>query len=269
MIDRPLQQREEMLCCFLPAIQESTSLKELGMGLPLIGGSNLAFENMLTHTQSLRSLSLVCADDDLLEDMAMAAARSGLKKNTSLRELTLEFSGGATSVSPILTSLRDHPFLRRLCLCGPVMDMDGLDSVLLSDNSQITELEINRLNGGVPVMGLTPVLQALGRRPTLTKLGLRCCPLGRDNARLLQVALCNIPSLKSLVLTDGTLGSAGLAELAPALYHNTSIKVLDMRRNWLDGLETARLLRDILYSNKTMTALDLSGNRFWANNRRC
>jgi hypothetical protein len=111
-------------------------------------------------------------------------------------------------------------------------------------------------------MGLTPVLQALGRRPTLTKLRLRCCPLGRDNARLLRVALCNIPSLQSLVLTDGTLGSAGLAELAPALYHNTSIKVLDMRRNWLDSLETAILLRNILYSNKTMTALDLSGNNF-------
>jgi hypothetical protein len=44
------------LCCFLPAIQESTSLKELHMELPLQGGpSNLAFENMLTHTQSLRS----------------------------------------------------------------------------------------------------------------------------------------------------------------------------------------------------------------------
>jgi hypothetical protein len=46
-----LQQREGMFCCFLPAIQESTSLKELDIDLPLIGGpSNLALENMLTHT---------------------------------------------------------------------------------------------------------------------------------------------------------------------------------------------------------------------------
>jgi hypothetical protein len=43
--------REEMLCIFLPAIQESTSLKELHMILPPLAGlSSLAFENMLTHT---------------------------------------------------------------------------------------------------------------------------------------------------------------------------------------------------------------------------
>jgi Ran GTPase-activating protein (RanGAP) involved in mRNA processing and transport len=59
------------------------------------------------------------------------------------------------------------------------------------------------------------------------------------------VAVCTIPSLQSLVLTDNTLGSAELAELAPALYHNTSIKVLDIRWNDLSGMESARLLRDI------------------------
>jgi hypothetical protein len=58
---RELRQREEILCSFLYAIQESTSLKELCMELPRGGGrSNLALENMLTHTQSLRSLSLIC-----------------------------------------------------------------------------------------------------------------------------------------------------------------------------------------------------------------
>jgi hypothetical protein len=52
--------REEMLCCFLPAIQGSTSLKELCMKLPPNGGpSSLAFENMLAHTHSLESLSLI------------------------------------------------------------------------------------------------------------------------------------------------------------------------------------------------------------------
>jgi hypothetical protein len=54
-----LRHREEIVCCLLSAFQKSTSLKELSMELPLIGGpSNLALENMLTHTQSLQSLSL-------------------------------------------------------------------------------------------------------------------------------------------------------------------------------------------------------------------
>jgi hypothetical protein len=55
------RQLEEMFCCFLPAFQESTSLKELHMGFPRRDGpSSLALEHMSTHTQSLLSLSLSC-----------------------------------------------------------------------------------------------------------------------------------------------------------------------------------------------------------------
>jgi hypothetical protein len=145
---------EEILCCFLPAFQESTSLKELHMDLPLIGGpSSLAFEHIVTHTQRLRSLTLICSAGRL-DDIAVAAARSGLKKTTTLQELTLDVSHGATTaVSSILTSLRDHPLLRRLCLCGYTVTLTGLETVLLSDNSKITELEIVQRYGGRPIMG--------------------------------------------------------------------------------------------------------------------
>jgi hypothetical protein len=60
--DRELQPCEEMFCCFLPALQESTSLKQLhiSMEMPRGGGpSSLALENMIAHTQALRSLSCV------------------------------------------------------------------------------------------------------------------------------------------------------------------------------------------------------------------
>jgi hypothetical protein len=260
--DQRYQQREEILCCFLLAFQESTSLKELDIHSPLIGRpSNLALENMLTHTQNLQSLRLLCPDG-LLEDIAVTAAASGLKKNTTLRELTLECSGYATTLIPILTSLRDHPLLQSLCLRGGVVDLTGVGTVLRSDTSKIAELEIHKFYGDPLIMGLTRVLRALARRPTLTKLHLRGLHLGRDEARLLRLALCNTPSLQSLVLGDSNLGSAELAELAPALYRNTSIKELDMSDNELGSIESARLLRDIIRHNKTMTALDLSRNAF-------
>jgi hypothetical protein len=132
-----------MLGCFLPAFQESTSLEELC--IPLIGGpSNLNLEKMMTHTQSLRSLSLVCPNV-LLDDIAVAAAAAGLKKNTTLRELTLELLQSATTLLPIFTSLCDHPLLRSLCLCGDVVDLTGLETVLLNDASKITELEEGHL----------------------------------------------------------------------------------------------------------------------------
>jgi Ran GTPase-activating protein (RanGAP) involved in mRNA processing and transport len=165
-------------------------------------------------------------------------------------------------VSPILTSLRDHPLLRRLCVRGPVVDLTGLETLLLSDNSKITELEIDRLNGNVPMVRLTPVLHALARRPTLTKLGLRYCALGRDDVRQLVIVLRNTPSLQTLVLKNMTLGSTELAELAPALYRNTSIKDLDISYNGLAGMDSAEIVRDILRSNKTMTAFNFSVNEF-------
>jgi Ran GTPase-activating protein (RanGAP) involved in mRNA processing and transport len=259
-----MRTREEILCCFLPAFQESSSLKELDMELPSIdGSSNLALENILTHTQSLRSLTLTFPVGLLVEGIALAAAQSGLKKNTTLRELTLEFLRGATTLSPILTSLREHPLLQSLCLRGNLTGLNGLETLLLSDKSKITELDICKTYGGQPMRGLMHILQALGRLPSkLTKLRLHNCHLGLDEARLLRMALCNLPNLQSLLLTGGTLGSGELAELAPALYHNTSIKVLDISGNDLNSVESADLLRGILRSNKSITALDLSWNPF-------
>jgi Ran GTPase-activating protein (RanGAP) involved in mRNA processing and transport len=167
-------------------------------------------------------------------------------------------------IVPILTSLCDHPVLRRLCLRGNVEDLTGLETVLLNKNSKLTELDINRNRraGHQPMIGLTPVLRALAQHTTLTKLGLHRCPVGRDETSLLQMALCNMPSLQSLALTDFTLNSAWLAELAPALYHNTSIQVLDISKNSLNNMESAEVLRDILRHNKTISTLDLSYNDF-------
>jgi hypothetical protein len=253
-------EREEIICCFLHAFQESTSLKELHIYFPVIDGpSSLALENMMTNTQSLRTLSFICGAE---EDINVAAVRSGLKKNTTLRELTLESLASAMNISPLLSSVRDHPLLQRLRLHGYEVNLSGLETLLLSENSKITELEIHGSYGAPRMMGLTHVLQTLTRRPTLTKLALRRVRLDRNDARLIRLALSNIPSLQSLVLTEGTLGSAELAELAPALYHNTSIKVLDISWNDLNDVDSARLLRDILRRNKTITTLVLSGIKF-------
>jgi hypothetical protein len=183
-----------LLCCFLLEFEESTSLKELGIDFCLDDvPSYLALESMLMHTQSLQSLSLI--PHSLLGDIAVAATRSGLKKNNTLRELTLDFSRGSTNASSILTSLHDHPLLQKLCLrgCRHGVDLTGLETLLLTDNSKITELEIG--GRGPPMMGLAHVLQTLGRCSPLTKLVLRDFRLGCDDARLLQIALCNTRSL--------------------------------------------------------------------------
>jgi Ran GTPase-activating protein (RanGAP) involved in mRNA processing and transport len=263
LIPQDFQHREEMLCCFLPAIQDSVWLEELDMQLLSTGGpSNQALENMLTHTQSLRSLTLRVPPRHIGK-ADEAAVQSGLKKNTTLQELTFEFSSRAATVSPILATLHHHPLLRRICFRGHVKNLTGLETVLLSDTSKITELDIDGYYRGPPATGLTRVLEALVRHPTLTKLALRCCHLGHDEVRLLQMALCNMPSLRNVALTNFTfMGSTELAVLAPALYHNTSIKVLDLSGNNFNDMKSARLVRDIIHRNKTITTFDLSRNKF-------
>jgi hypothetical protein len=83
---------------------------------------------------------------------------------------------------------------------------------------------------------------------------------------LLEMALCNIPSLQSPAICKNSrldlswkgLERTDLAELAPALYHNTFIRVLDISGNTFNDMECAGLLRDIIRCNKTITTLDLS-----------
>jgi Ran GTPase-activating protein (RanGAP) involved in mRNA processing and transport len=53
-----------------------------------------------------------------------------------------------------------------------------------------------------------------------------------------------------------------LTELAPALYHNASVKELDMSWNNLNDFVSTGLLRDILRCNKTITTLALNRNSF-------
>ena len=146
--------------------------------------------------------------------------------------------------------MRDHPLLQRLCLHGYAVDLTGLETVLLSETSKITELYIHRFYRGPRIVGLKNVLQALARRPTLTKLGLHFCRLGPDEARLLRMAFYSTRSLQSLDLASNDLGSAELAELAPALYHNTSIKVLDLSGNNLIDIESALIFGAFLRATR-------------------
>jgi hypothetical protein len=114
--------------------------------------------------------------------------------------------------------------------------------LLLRDTSKTTEFEMNRSSADLPTttIGFQRVLQALARRPMLTKLALYGFRLGRDEAGLIQIALCNMPSLQSLNLAHNpTLETADLRELAPALYTNTSLKAV----GWINTFWWRLILR--------------------------
>jgi Ran GTPase-activating protein (RanGAP) involved in mRNA processing and transport len=72
-------------------------------------------------------------------------------------------------------------------------------------------------------------------------------------------------ALQHLSLRGNGLRSAGLAEIAPALYRNTSIKSLDLGSNCLDDIESANVLRELIRRNRTITRLCLAVNFFGSN----
>jgi hypothetical protein len=58
---------------------------------------------------------------------------------------------------------------------------------------------------------------------------------------------------------------AGVAEIASALYRNTSVKVLDLTRNGLNDLDSVNVLHELMRRNKTITKLCIGGNAFGRN----
>jgi Ran GTPase-activating protein 1 len=86
-----------------------------------------------------------------------------------------------------------------------------------------------------------------------------------DNIQQLTAMLSQNTVLQHLNLTGDALGSAGFAEIASALYGNTSIQGLDLSDNGLDDLASATTLRELLRRNKTITRLSMDSNAFGGN----
>jgi hypothetical protein len=93
-------------------------------------------------------------------------------------------------------------------------------------------------------------------------LAIRNSKLSRESSQQLNTILRRNTALLSLDLTSSALGSAGLAEIAPALYCNTSIKTLDLASIGLDDIKSANAPRKLIRRNKTITSLSIAENAF-------
>jgi Ran GTPase-activating protein (RanGAP) involved in mRNA processing and transport len=251
----PTSQR--MLSCLLLALQERPSLKELSLHEVTLGSASKEIEALLINTKSLQKLHL--AYSWRLNQEELTRIQSGLKKNTTLQAITL-----SSTLPAILQSLRTHPRLKTLHV--RVGDLTGLDALLLCKKSKITEVSIERhySTSKDQPLGLTPVLEALGRKATLTMLTISGCRLRIDQTRKLNAVLHKHQELQSLDLTSKYFMSSDLAELGPALYEHASIKTLNLSYNGVDdtGTQSGEILGTIIRRNKTMTKLVMYGSRF-------
>jgi Ran GTPase-activating protein (RanGAP) involved in mRNA processing and transport len=104
------------------------------------------------------------------------------------------------------------------------------------------------------------IAQQLRLSTTVTNLEICYIVLSREEVQQLKAVLRQNTVLESLDLEASDLGSAGLAEIAPVLYCNTSIKALDLTDNGLHDIQSANVLRELIRRNKTITSLCIAGN---------
>jgi Ran GTPase-activating protein (RanGAP) involved in mRNA processing and transport len=255
---------QQFLSTFIDAIGQSNSVNELNLMNLDLGTASASFENLLTKTKTLRYLQVGLERQEPLEEAATAAIiASSFSKNATLRQIVLVDWEGI-SLIPVLTALRDHPVLEELYVLG-FSSFAGMDILLRGKNSQLKELIIKGSNSVEEVVCFESFMTEMERNTSILTMAIFSVSLSRDNTQQLRAMLRRNTVLQNLDLTGDALGSAGLAEIAPALYRNTSIQSFSVAKNGLDDLVAANALRELLRRNKTITRLDIAYNSFGRN----
>jgi Ran GTPase-activating protein (RanGAP) involved in mRNA processing and transport len=257
----------EMISHLLRALSRNTSVTKLIISIDVVLFASVAFQELLTCTQTLRTLQMDGSGSQVFNGAQTAAIVSGFANNTTLRDLEFN-SWRDADLAPVLTALQDHPVLQEVYFRAQrgrhlPRSLSGLGILLRSQNSKVKELILEHVDSNT--VGLHSVFQELGRNTIVTNFTIRNSGLSRESVQQVKSMLRQTTTLQSLDLTSSALGSAGLAEIVPVLYRNTSIKTLDLSSNGLQDIESANVLRELIRRNKTITSLCLTSNTFGRN----
>jgi hypothetical protein len=243
----------EMISFVLRALSRNTSVTKLIINTRNVRFAGVAFQDLLTCTQTLRKLQMKGPENVTFDEAQIAAIASGFADNTTLRDLELK-SWREADLVPVLIALQHHPTLQKIHFSAKFMNflpsLSGIEVLLRSQYSKVKELILEQVD--TRTVGLHPVLRELGCNTTVTNLAIRDSVFSRENVQQLKAVLRQNTALQSLDLTSSALGSAGLAENAPVLYRNTLIKTLDLSGNGLEDTKSADVLHELLRRNKTI-----------------
>jgi hypothetical protein len=191
---RYYQELPAVISLLLRALSRSTSVKELSVDTKSIRFASVAFQELLTSTQTLQTMSVVRHQhnqDEELDKVQTATIASGFANNTTLRDL--EFQGWREAdLGPVLTALQEHPALQKIkfgsATYASLPSLSGLGVLLRSQDSKVKELIFENIVY-TRTVGLHAVIQELGRNTTVTKLAILKSVLSRET----------VPQLKSML----------------------------------------------------------------------
>jgi Ran GTPase-activating protein (RanGAP) involved in mRNA processing and transport len=260
------QEDPVLMSHLLRKLSRNTSVTELIIYANSVRCASVAFQELLTCTQTIKKLRIIGWYEKAFDEVQIAAIASGFASNTTLRDL--EFQGWReTDLARVMIALQRHPALQKIQLSAQSLDFlpspSGLEVLLRSQHSKVKELILHKVD--THTAGFHALMQELEHNATITNLAIRESVLSRENVQQLKAVLRQNTALQSLDLTSSALGSAGLAEISLGLYHNTSIKTLDLSTNGLGDIESANVLRELIRRNQTITSLSIARNFFGGN----
>jgi hypothetical protein len=122
------EMRQEMLAVIsvlLRALSRNTSVTKLFISTDVIGFASVAFQELLTCTQTLQKLLLFGSEDETLDDVQTAAIASSFANNTTLRDLEFN-SWREADLAQVLTALQDHPALQKIHFGASLIHAESL-----------------------------------------------------------------------------------------------------------------------------------------------
>ena len=164
----------EKISLLLSALSRNTSVTKLNVYIDVVRFTGVAFQELLTCTQTLQKLRIVGCDTAAFDEVQIADIASGFANSTTLQDL--EFDGWReVDLAPVLTALHCHPALQKIHFSAMSVcflpSLPGLEALLRSQNSKVKELVLEQV--GTRTVGLRPVMQELGRNTTVTNLAIR------------------------------------------------------------------------------------------------
>jgi hypothetical protein len=129
------QEIREMISVLLRALSRKTSVTKLIIDREVVRFASVAFQELLTRTQTLQKLAIFGYEEFEVDEVQRAAIISGFANNTTLRNLELD-SWREANLAPVLTALQDHPALQKIQLSGEssgyLPSLSGLEVLLSS-----------------------------------------------------------------------------------------------------------------------------------------
>jgi hypothetical protein len=128
----------QMLSLVLRALSRNTSVTELIMYDDVVRFASVAFQELLTCTQTLQNLH-ISGSVSGYDEVQIAAITSDFANNTTLRDLVFT-SWREADLTPVLAALQDHPALQKIHFSAKYLDylpsLSGLEVLLRSHESQ-------------------------------------------------------------------------------------------------------------------------------------